>query len=288
MTGTRRPWPTGAKVTVAALCAVLLLVIGFREPSSSARPAERINSGPASTTTLTGHDTIDSTGTSPTTSSIVTERPPSTSTPATATPATEPPVTSAPPPPPTQPAPPPGDLARLNALPVGELDRTLPYDRTAFGPAWSDVDHNGCDTRNDILRRDLTDISTRPGTHECVVIAGTLWDPYTGTTMVFAKADASAVQIDHLIPLHAAWQLGAWSWPAEQRRQYANDPIVLLAVNGRQNQSKSDRLADAWRPPNRGWWCEYARRTVAVHERYSLPVTPTERGALTEMLGTCP
>lgn len=289
MSGTRRRWPTGAKVTVAALCAVLLLIIGLREPTSSAEPDEQTTRHPVTTTTLAPREAPGSTATGPTTTGRDTEPPPATTALAAApTTIAAPASTPVPlPPPAAPPTPPAGDLARLDALPVGMLDRTLPYDRTAFGPAWADVDHNGCDTRNDILRRDLTNLSTRPGTHDCVIIAGTLWDPYTGTTMAFEKANASAVQIDHLIPLHAAWQLGAWSWSAEQRRQYANDPVVLLAVNGRQNQSKSDRLADAWKPPNQGWWCEYARRTVVVHERYALPVTPTERGALAEMLGTC-
>lgn len=29
------------------------------------------------------------------------------------------------------------------------------YDREQFGSAWTDVDRNGCDTRNDVLNRDL-------------------------------------------------------------------------------------------------------------------------------------
>jgi hypothetical protein len=181
----------------------------------------------------------------------------------------------------------------LAALPVAGLETTKPYVRTTdFGPAWADDNddsdgHNGCDTRNDILHRDLTGIITRPATHDCVVIAGTLADPYSGTTITFAKADASAVQIDHIVPLHDAWELGAWSWSQQQRVDYANDPLVLLAVSGPANESKGDRLADRWRPQNVGKWCDYAQRTVAVHTKYHLPVTAPERSALSSMLGRC-
>ena len=48
------------------------------------------------------------------------------------------------------------------------------YKRTQFGKAWADVDHNGCDTRNDILSRDLSGVKHRFGTHSCVVKSGTL------------------------------------------------------------------------------------------------------------------
>jgi hypothetical protein len=72
-------------------------------------------------------------------------------------------------------------------------------------PAWADVDRNGCDQRNDVLRRDLTEVQAREGTHGCVVIGGMLDDPYTGATVPFEKADAAQVPIDHVVPLSAAW-----------------------------------------------------------------------------------
>ncbi len=104
----------------------------------------------------------------------------------------------------------PGDaLAVLATLAVKGRAPKTGYDRSEFGPAWSDVDHNGCDTRNDILNRDLTDKQWRPGTHDCVVIAGTVVDPYTGKVLHFEKAHAIAVQIDHVVALSDAWQTGA-------------------------------------------------------------------------------
>ncbi len=178
---------------------------------------------------------------------------------------------------------------RLARLVVTVPAREVAYDRTRdFGPAWADVDHNGCDTRNDILRRDLSAVTFRPDTNGCVVLAGSMVDPYTAAPMHFAKSDANAVQIDHVVPLHAAWILGAWRWTPARRLEFANDPRNLVAVDGPSNQRKSDRLADAWRPENPAISCVYAINTIAVHAAYRLGTTSSERRALSRLLGRCP
>ena len=130
--------------------------------------------------------------------------------------------------------------AALAALPVAEKTSLAGYERgcgegegCVFGPAWADVDHNGCDQRNDVLHRDLTAGQVREGTHDCVVVAGVLDDPYTGQTVRFDKADAAEVPIDHVVPLAAAWVQGAAAWPAEQRQAFANDLANLMATTRR-------------------------------------------------------
>lgn len=179
--------------------------------------------------------------------------------------------------------------ARLTRLATTAPAYEIAYDRTRdFGTAWIDVDHNGCDTRNDILRRDLAAKTFRPDSGGCIVVSGSLIDPYTGAELSFSKSDAAAVQIDHLVPLHAAWILGAWRWSPRRRIEFANDPRNLVAVDGPSNQQKSDRLADRWRPENRRIRCTYAINTVAVHATYRLAVTRSERHALQRMLRSCP
>jgi hypothetical protein len=182
-------------------------------------------------------------------------------------------------------------LAALAVAPKGGL---AGYERNCgagagcvFGPAWSDVDHNGCDTRNDVLHRDLTAIQVRPGTHECVVVAGTLADPYTATTVAFAKAQADRVQIDHVVPLAAAWTQGAATWTVARRTQFANDPGNLIATTSGPNESKGDATADQWVPPNAAFGCAYARVVVTVKQRYTLSVTPAEQAALRRLIATC-
>ena len=162
------------------------------------------------------------------------------------------------------------------------------YAREQFGAAWADVDRNGCDTRDDILNRDLTDKQWRPGTHDCVVVAGVLDDPYTGRALTFAKANAAAVQIDHVVALSDAWQKGAASWDSGRRRVFANDPLNLLAVDGPTNERKSDGDAATWLPPDRSYRCRFVARQVSVKAKWKLWVTAAERDAMARVLSRCP
>jgi len=193
-------------------------------------------------------------------------------------------------PPATAPSPAPAGSALdlLATVPVrGRAPRTG-YARERFGPAWADTDRNGCDTRNDVLARDLADVTTRPGTDGCVVLAGTLVDPYTGRTIRFSKQDADAVQIDHVVSLSDAWQKGAARWPAQKRLAFANDPLELLAVDGPTNGSKSDSDAASWLPPSRPGRCRMVAHQVAVKAKYGLWVTAAEREAMARVLTSCP
>ena len=162
------------------------------------------------------------------------------------------------------------------------------YSRELFGSAWSDVDHNGCDTRNDILNRDLANKEWRPGTHDCVVVAGTITDPYTGKALTFAKARAADVQIDHVVALSDAWQKGAQQWDATTRKAFANDPLELLAVDGPTNMRKGDGDTATWLPPNKKFRCAYVARQIAVKAKYGLWVTQAEHDAMARVLAKCP
>jgi hypothetical protein len=184
--------------------------------------------------------------------------------------------------------------ATLATLPVKGRAPMTGYSRRLFGPAWSDdasnvpYAHNGCDTRNDILNRDLTDKTWRTGTHDCVVVGGTLHDPYTDRVLSFTKSRATAVQIDHVVALGDAWQTGAQGWSSAKRLSFANDPLELLAVDGPTNERKGDADAASWLPPNKRFRCEYVARQIAVKVKYSLWVTSAERGAMQRVLAGCP
>jgi hypothetical protein len=184
--------------------------------------------------------------------------------------------------------------AALVALPVEEKTALDGYERDcgegdgcAFGPAWADVDRNGCDQRNDVLHRDLTEIEVRDGTQGCVVVAGVLDDPYTGATVTFVKADAAEVPIDHVVPLAAAWTQGAAEWTTAERTAFANDPGNLIATTREQNSAKSDSTADEWVPPDPAYGCSYATVVITVKDRYGLSVTPAEADTLEDLLATC-
>lgn len=181
-------------------------------------------------------------------------------------------------------------LTALEELPVKGRAPKTGYSRDQFGPAWSDVDHNGCDTRNDILGRDLTDKTYKANTHDCVVTSGVLNDPYTATRIDFTRGQdtSTAVQIDHVVALSNAWQTGAQQLSEESRRNLANDPYNLLAVDGPANQQKSDGDAATWLPSNHAFRCEYVARQIGVKYKYSLWVTQAEHDAMANVLNACP
>jgi len=177
-------------------------------------------------------------------------------------------------------------LAAAGALTVKGRAPKTGYSRDQFGQAWFDTDRNGCDTRNDILRRDLTD---RDMKNSCKVLAGTRApDPYTGRSIRFVVGGGSEIDIDHVVALSDAWQKGAATWPAGKRLAFANDPLVLLAVDAGANRSKGDGDAATWLPPNRSYRCQYVARQVAVKVKYQLWVTAAERDAMVRVLSACP
>jgi hypothetical protein len=164
------------------------------------------------------------------------------------------------------------------------------YERSQFGPAWSDVDRNGCDTRNDILYRDLTSIKYKDGTKECVVQSGILIDPYSGEKISFVRgvATSSEVQIDHVVALSNAWQTGAFKFSYDKRLAFANDPMNLLAVKGRLNSQKGDGDAATWLPPRKNIRCAYVSQQIVVKAKYGLWVTKPEKAAMLNLLNQCP
>ncbi|GGM04837.1 lipoprotein [Streptomyces fumigatiscleroticus] len=165
------------------------------------------------------------------------------------------------------------------------------YDRDEFGYAWMDsapedvpFSHNGCDTRNDLLKRDGEDVRFRSGS-DCVVTSMTLHDPYTGETIEWTKSHATAVQIDHVMPLSYDWQMGASRWTKDKREAIANDPLNLIPVDGPTNGSKSDSGPASWLPPNKRIRCSYAVRVAQVSLKYDLPVTAPDKETMLRQCG---
>ena len=177
----------------------------------------------------------------------------------------------------------------LDSLAVKGRAPKTGYTRAQFGQSWADINRNGCDTRNDILKRDLTAIVFRTGTRDCVVESGVLVDPYSGTTIDFVKGNVTsmAVQIDHVVALSNAWQTGAFKLTLAKRTEFANDPDNLLAVQGRLNSQKGDGDAATWLPPLKSYRCTYVSKQIAVKAKYGLWVTAPEKAAMKTILGKC-
>ncbi|MBA5226164.1 HNH endonuclease family protein [Streptomyces jietaisiensis] len=177
-------------------------------------------------------------------------------------------------------------LAAADALAVKGRAPKTGYSRERFGSAWADTDSNSCDTRDDILRRDLEHVKYTDG--HCKVVSGELDpDPYSGKAVTFARG-RSQVDIDHLVALSDAWQKGAKYWDPAKRIALANDPLNLLAVGATPNRSKGDGDTATWLPPNKKYRCAYVAAQVAVKKKYGLWVTSAEKSAMRKVLTACP
>ena len=164
------------------------------------------------------------------------------------------------------------------------------YARSEFGQTWADVNRNGCDTRNDILKRDLTEVLFKEKTRNCVVLSGILVDRYSGETINFVRGNITSmeVQIDHVVAMSNSWQTGAFKLTLAQRTALANDPMNLFAVKGRLNSQKGDGDAATWLPPLKKFRCAYVAQQIAVKAKYSLWVTAPEKEAMVRILTACP
>ena len=176
-------------------------------------------------------------------------------------------------------------LTTLNSLSVKGRAAKTGYTRAQF-PTWSDLDRNGCDTRNEILNRDLTKVLFKAGTRDCKVISGSLIDPYSGKVIVFSSTK-STIDIDHVVALSNAWQTGAAYFDKTKRQQIANDPLNLLAVDYSLNRQKGDGDAATWLPPLKSYRCDYVARQIAVKAKYGLWVTSPEKDAIVKILEKC-
>lgn len=162
----------------------------------------------------------------------------------------------------------------------------------SFGTAWTDATDapdsgNGCDTRDDVLREQLVSVRVDPGSSGCKVAAGTLVDPYTGREVDFAKLHFD-IDIDHVVPLAYAWDMGAAAWTQQQRDDFANDTSVeLLASWGPANEEKGDSGPADWLPQDRAFRCDYVLRFLQAAVKYRLPITESDARAVQKVAREC-
>ena len=157
------------------------------------------------------------------------------------------------------------------------------YKRSLF-IHWADLDGNGCDTREEVLKRDSVS-KPQVDPYRCYVVAGDWYSPYDGAKL----SDRGDVDIDHVVALKEAWDSGAWAWTESQRKAYANDMTdqrTLIAVTDRVNVSKSDKDPSNWMPPLRSEWCTYLGDWMSVKARWSLSMDQSEFGRIKNLLAS--
>ncbi|WP_207208670.1 HNH endonuclease family protein [Nocardioides oleivorans] len=168
----------------------------------------------------------------------------------------------------------------ISAIPVGTESRTG-YDRDLFRH-WVDADGDGCDTRAEVLVSEAEDAPTVGSS--CSLSGGRWYSYYDGVS----QTSASALDIDHMVPLAEAWDSGAGGWSASRREAYANDlgdSRTLVGVTASLNRSKGDQDVAEWLPPING--CRYVKEWVAVKIRWGLIADPAEQAALQEAASGC-
>ncbi len=177
-----------------------------------------------------------------------------------------------------------GVAVQLETLVVKGRAPKTGYTRSQFGDGWTR--QAGCDTRNTILQRDLTQVVVG---NACRIESGVLADPYTGSIITFQRGNSTSqlVQIDHIVALSNAWQTGAQQLDIIRRIEFANDPLNLLAVDGQANQQKSDGDAATWLPSNKAFRCQYVSMQIQVKVNYQLWVTAAEKAAMVRELQRC-
>lgn len=168
-------------------------------------------------------------------------------------------------------------LGELQVAEDGSMDG---YDRDKF-PTWASQGDN-CNTREAVLKRDGEGVEVGD---DCYPTSGTWDSPYDGGSW----DKASDVDIDHVVPLAAAWRTGAADWSQEDREAFANDLEApqLIAVTDEVNQEKSDDTPAEWMPPEEGYHCTYASMWIASKHKWELTINEGEKAALTDALGTC-
>lgn len=179
--------------------------------------------------------------------------------------------------------PPAGGAPQLNIRGNGSMPG---YDRSSW-KHWVDADRDCQDTRAEVLIAESLEPVTFTSSANCTVLGGRWYDPYTNAVYTVARE----LDVDHFVPLGDAHSSGGSDWAPDRKQDYANslaDADHLIAVSASANRAKGSRAPDEWKPPNQGYWCEYAYDWIRVKAAWGLSVTQSEWVAVNSMTATCP
>lgn len=156
-----------------------------------------------------------------------------------------------------------------------------PYKRTEHFGRWvNDPTDDTCwNTRAKVLiRNSLAPVEFR-NQRNCVVDSGEWHDVFTGLKF----NEARVMQVDHVVPLKHAYDVGAHKWDTRARCLFANFLHVdyhLIPVYGRENSSKGDRGPDRYLPPNEEYTCDYLKSWLKIKLAWKLPLPEAEVDAI--------
>ena len=159
-----------------------------------------------------------------------------------------------------------------------------PYDRDYFGYP-TDLDSDGCDTRDEVLIAD-SQVPVTTGTSLCDVTAGQWYSPYDGVL----TDNPSDIQIDHVVALSEAWDSGANQWDQAIAIEFGNavgSDDNLQVASRASNLGKSDYDPAEWLPDNTDAICWYVTTWSQIKLDWDLAMDATEYTTVTSILANC-
>jgi hypothetical protein len=145
-------------------------------------------------------------------------------------------------------------------------------------PHWTKGKEGTCfNTRHWLLnKRSEVKVEVNRKGRNCTVKAGEWRDYYYDERLTALKN----IDVDHLIPLKHAHDIGGWKWSRKEREVFANDPENLVITNKKYNRQKGAKTIADWLPINRAYACKYYRDWMKVKKKYALPVSESEKSSV--------
>lgn len=105
-------------------------------------------------------------------------------------------------------------------------------------------------------------------------------DPYNGETGYTVKQ----TDYDHIIPLHYVNQHGGSEWTDDQKKTYADDPTVGVAVNAHDNRAKGDKGPSKWMPDENK--AAYCYTWLVIADKYDISLSYADADCIAFQLRT--
>jgi len=157
----------------------------------------------------------------------------------------------------------------LAALHVAAEPARVGYSIGLF-PHWDDEDHDGCDTRCEVMATEKRSDGT--------------WFSWWDAKLVSVSG---YLAVDQVVDPAEAWDSGASHWSAAKRQAFANWQDNLVVVGRKIDASKGDQDAGRWSPPRTRSSCLFAEITITTKAHWGLSVDATEKARLSQLLDGC-
>jgi hypothetical protein len=148
---------------------------------------------------------------------------------------------------------------------------------------WLDDDKDCQNTRAEILIARSKVPVTFTSMKNCTVLNGK-WDDFYFNEIHFI---ASQIDIDHVIPLKHAHDIGGYQWSAQRKKEFANDEANLAVTNRKYNRQKGAQTIATWLPIEKKYACRYVNQWINIKNKYQLPFSDKENQTIKQIRPEC-